>query len=203
MRAMGVTVSAGVLAAVMGSAMVTPAVAHPYGWHIGRDGAGDIKVDFLWDLAHHAWFADPGYDGVTFDGLSFEEWAQPDPANDYFDMLPGSKIVVEIVSFDAGVYLWDPDDLARGPLSAPGTQYSLGTTGTAFSKSALWQIDNTAPGFDPAQHTWHASMKFIDLTGTYGDSPVYTFLLEPASVPAPAGVAVLGLGGLLGVRRRR
>lgn len=198
MRAMGVTVSAGVLAAVVGSA-----VAHPYGWHIGRDGAGDIKVDFLWDMAHHAWFTDPAYEGVYFDGLNFEEWAQPDPENDYYDMLAGSKIVVEIVSFDPGVKLWDPDDLGRGPLSAPGTQYSLGTTGTAFLKSALWQIDNTAPGFDPNQHIWGASMKFIDLTGTYGDSPVYTFLMEPAAVPAPASVGLLGLGGVAAARRRR
>lgn len=202
MRAMSV-VTAGVLAGVVGSAMVAPAAAHPYGWHIGQDGNGDIKVDFLWDLAHHAWYSDPAYDGVYFDGLNFEEWAQPDPANDYFAMDPGAKIVVEIVSFDAGVFLWDPDDLARGPLSAPGTQYALGTTGTAFAKSALWQIDNTAPGFDPNQHVWGASMKFIDLTGTYGDSPVYTFLMEPTSVPAPAGVAAFGALGVLGARRRR
>ena len=191
------------LAAVAACSLGALAHAHPAGWHIGADGAGNVKVDFLWDLSHKHWEARTGFDGVVFDGLQFEEFAQPDPANDYFALAPGAKIVMEIVSFDAGILLWDPADLAAGPMSAPGTTYSLGTTGTAFTQGALWQVDPTAPGFSHHQGIWGASMRFRDLTGAYGDSPVYTFLIEPHHVPAPGAAAVLGMGGMLAARRRR
>ncbi|MEQ8770214.1 MAG: hypothetical protein RIB60_06865 [Phycisphaerales bacterium] len=196
---------AAIVAAAVGAVTVaTPsAEAHPYGWRIGQDSSGQIKVDFLWDVTHKAWRTEPGFAGLIDDGLNFEEWPVPNPAIDLNPIDAGSKIVIEIVSFDTGVQLWDPDDLAAGPISSAGEQYSIGTGGTSFVRNAVWEIDYTNPGFDDSKGVWEASFVFRDLSGLMSDSQVYTYKLEPSAVPMPATAAVLGLGGLVAVRRRR
>lgn len=184
-------------------ALSTTAQAHPYGWRIGQDSSGELTVDFLWDVTHKRWDARSGFEGVVDDNLNFEEWPVPNPAIDLNPIDPGAKIVIEVVSFDAGVKLWDPTDLGAGPISSAGEQYSIGTGGTSFIRGALWQVDQTAPGFDAGKGVWEASFIFKDLSGAHADSQTYTYLLEPAQVPAPAGALALGAVGALAARRRR
>ncbi|GJM19613.1 MAG: hypothetical protein DHS20C14_18260 [Phycisphaeraceae bacterium] len=177
--------------------------AHPYGWRIGQDSSGEITVDFLWAQTHKAWTTDPGFDGIIDQNLNFEEWPVPNPAIDLNPIETGSKIVIEITSFDTGVFLWDPDDVGAAPLSSAGEQYSIGTGGTSFLRGAIWNIDHTTPGFDANKGIWEASFVFKDLSGQMADSQEYTFLLESAAVPAPGAAGTLALVGLAATRRRR
>jgi hypothetical protein len=191
-----------VLAAAGAAIIVSVASAHPYGWRIGATADDQLTVDFLWQMPHTRFATHPDFAGVIDTGLQFEEWPVPNPALGLFPLAAGSKIALEVVSFDTGVRLWDPLDLSS-PYDAAGQLYAIGTSGSSFLRDAVWQIDPSAAGFDAGKGTWHATFRFVDRTGTYAASEDYTFLLKPAFVPAPAGAAaLLGLGVLAGRRRR-
>lgn len=55
--------------------------------------------------------------------------------------------------------------------------------------------------FISQQGSYEISMRVYDVTGKYATSEAFTF--QVTSVPAPAGMAVIALGGLLAARRRR
>ena len=191
-----------VIAAAGAAIASSPAWAHPYGWRIGATADDQLTVDFLWGMTHKRFATDPGFNGVIDTGLQFEEWPVANPALGLFPLEPGAKISIEIVSFDAGVRLWDPLDLSS-PYAQPGERYSIGTSGTGFLRDAIWQIDPDAPGFDAGRSVWNATFRFIDGSGLYAASQDYTFRLQPPFVPGPGGLGALAAAAMIASRRRR
>jgi len=186
------------------------ASAHPHGYLVSlghtHDGHHDNKlsIEFDWMMAHTMHHSMFGLPGLSEDMLSFEEIIDdPNDAHWHDDLAflaEGSKIKAIFTHFDAGVSAYDPFDMGT-QLGAPGAEFAIGNGATNFNKKIIWNLDPSAPGFDAGAGVWTASFYLTDSSGTHMDSEVYTMSLK--MVPTPGALAMLGVAGLLGGRRRR
>lgn len=189
---------------VLGSAGV--ASAHPFGWRVSQDGAGDLQIEFLFDRIHKIRPDTAGRPGWTESGLEFREWDQTDAARDIYPVEAGALVTLEVVDFDPGFFFHDPNDLMTPIGDEVGERWRIGKGGTDFLVFPMWRLDPTAPGFSPdggGDGIWEASFRLVDERDAeaHGASPVYTFRTQ--LIPAPGALAALGLGALAATRRRR
>ena len=206
MKSARMIASVSVLALIAGAA-----AAHPHGYlvslgdvHHGGHHDNMLSITFDWDMAHTMHHSMFGLPGMSDDMLSFEEIID-DPNDPHYHegmafLEEGSKIKAIFTHFDAGVSAYDPFDIGT-QLNTPGAEFAVGNGATNFNKHIIWNLDPSAPGFDMGAGVWTASFYLTDSTGLHMDSEVYTMKLK--MVPAPGALAMLGLAGALGGRRRR
>lgn len=206
MKIASVVGSLGALALVAGVAS-----AHPHGYlvslgemHHGGHSDNMLSIEFDWDMAHTMHHSMFGLPGMSDDMLSFEEIID-DPNDPHYHegmafLSEGSKVQAVFTHFDAGVSAYDPFNLGTR-LDAAGATFAVGNGATNFNRHIVWNLDPSAPGFDMGAGEWTASFYLRDTAGLHLDSEVYTMRLK--MVPAPGALAMLGVAGLMGGRRRR
>lgn len=186
------------------------ASAHPHGYlvSLGHDHGGGhhenmLNVTFDWGMAHTMHHAMFGLPGLSEDMLSFEEIIADIHDPHYHDgvvpIMAGTKIQAVFTRFDAGVSVYDPFDLGT-QMNTPDSVFAIGTGGTDFNRSIIWNLDPSAPGFDAGAGVWTADFYLRDTSGMHEDSQIYTMSLK--MVPAPGALTLLAGAGLLARRRR-
>lgn len=149
----------------LGAVAVSPAMAqHFKELTIGRNAAGQLALGFDFGTPIHlAPSIFPGVQGYAFahpgvHSLPFEE-----PEEDLFMLNPSCVIVMELVSADPGVQVWN--DTGSAPMT-PGQAYFIGTP--VFDAHPLWNIHaGTAGG------VYGIRLKVRDLMGFHAESDVF------------------------------
>ncbi|MEQ8850467.1 MAG: hypothetical protein RIB32_01640 [Phycisphaerales bacterium] len=123
--------------------------------------------------------------------------------DNFANMIPPGTTVggtpITTISFEAGSANFAGDDIApTGYAGLPGDgAFDLLGAGGAVLFSGTWFLTDNGTGFSGATFV-SAGGADLSAFGIAGGVATITY-----NVPAPAGAAVLGLGGLVAVRRRR
>lgn len=170
---------------------------HTGDFFIGVNSSGQLAVEGDFDeAAQLPAFDDGGIHGWFGDEPGFANLDEDEPDEDFYMLADGAAISFELLSVDDAFKVYDPFFVQL----APGESFELGRH--EFDEHAFWHIDSQDATFDPDQTVWSITWRVIDLGSTgYAASEVYTS--QFTNIPAPGGLAPLGLTALAFARRRR
>lgn len=148
--------------------------------HFDIHGAIPLDESFIGNV--------PGWAGAE---LGFAAMLFDDPIEGLLKLPDDCDVRVKVVGYTPGLWLWNNGTTAA--LNA-GESYSLGEP--YFHHHPIWQIDQ--PGFG---QVFNVELVLEDALGNYAASEPFTVGFTP--VPTPGAAGVLGLAGVMGLRRRR
>ncbi len=190
-------VGLGVVAGLVAGSLAMPALGHPLGQYIYRDGNDRLVMVFpyqnYWPLTMRL----PPYAGVMDNNYPFEEAQVDRPSQGLYRPLPGSKIEVVLAGFAPGFWIRDPFDITVAH-HEPGERLTIGTTGMGFLTFPYWHLDEDDPEFVPGLESYSASYSLHDVSGVHGDSEVYTFNVYPSVGFCPADMTTTAIVGAPG-----
>ncbi len=164
---------------------------------VGVSGAGQLAVEGDFD---EAFLLPPiafPVSGWALDDPGFMSLDADEPDEDFFVLGAGANVVFEIVALDPAMKVWRPAFL--GVLDEAGEQWMLGES---FDLHPWWHIDSEDGGFNPLQTEWSVSFRMID-TGTTGYEASEVYTARFTNVPEPGALALVAMGTVALVRRRR
>jgi hypothetical protein len=135
--------------------------------------------------------------GWTGTDPGFEHLEADEPAEDFYQLLSGASIRLEIISIDPGLKVWES---GLGTLAdAAGESILLGDE--ELHSHATWHLDSDVLGAGWTG-TLSGTFKLVD-TGSTGYSDSEQFTMHFTNVPEPATLGLLALGGAAMIARRR
>ncbi len=173
---------------------------------IGTNGGATPQLKIEFDeqiLSGHTFIAlaasqNPSIAGWLADEPGFEALEADEPDEAFYMLDSGAQIRLVGVDLNPGLFVRAPSigtPVRIAPSPALG-HLELGDH--ELHAHAVWHIDSSAPGFQN-QSAWYGTFKLVDVGTTgYGDSAPFTL----GFVPEPGSLGLLGLGGLLVIRRR-
>lgn len=172
---------------------------------VGRTLAGKLSLEADFDECFRLMPIEnsplPNYAGWSMDDPGFFALEEDEPAEDFYRLGAGADIWLKCASINSAFKVRDAEALNFPVrISAAGQQFHLGDH--QLHIHPIWHIDSLDAGFNPLQTEWHATFTLIDLGSTgYAESDPFTMCFT--NVPEPATLALVGLGSLAAVRRRR
>lgn len=111
--------------------------------------------------------------------------------------LTGAQVGLQLVSITDGLHIID--QAGNAILQNPGDVHPLGPGNNFSFTPTFWTEDTAAVG------TYTAELRFIDQTGTFGNSGRFFMDFQVAPVPLPAAVWLFGSGltAMVGFARRK
>ncbi|MBK7405423.1 MAG: PEP-CTERM sorting domain-containing protein [Phycisphaerales bacterium] len=190
------------LIALAGLAAAASAQTLTYSWTVGDTGNNDGFIDVGESAVLTLWGSmDPGatgFAGSIYDIVGDSEWSAG-TVDSYTNMLKaltddgamqGDNSITGIESFQLPP-LFNPNFDASNPIKL----YSLQWTPSAYAGQTVGVGDTNHLNNDVYTDTFGSSVPY---TGVAGKAS-----FDVANVPAPASLALIGLGGLVAGRRRR
>lgn len=164
--------------------------------------AGQLAVEFDFDEAIPL-------APVSSNPFGIVGWSADEPGFDHADgndpdlgaLGVGASIrLVGLTPFDAALLVRSPVLPFGVAIDASGGALDIGDH--ELHQHALWNIDSSAPGFDPNQALWTGTFRLIDV-GTTGYAESEPFALTFTPVPEPVSLLGSALGIPLILRRKR
>ena len=192
------------MTAVLGS-ITTVAIAQPHEHGadgvIGIDATGKLAIEMDLDetFEFEELFSGSGLNGYIADEPGFTTLTEDEPDEGFFVLDAAADIHFQLVgTSDPEMQVYNP--FFDTPALGTGDTFAFGA-GNDFDTHPFWFLNTDAPTFDPTKGEWSVQFRVIDLGTTgYADSDVFEARF---AIPAPASASLIGLAGVVGIRRRR
>src|SRR5262249_34738900 len=164
----------GLVALAIALLIVAPVeIVSAHGISIGRSAAGQLRI--VIEVSMPAPIPPSIFPGITGwanaePGLASAELDEP--AQDLFQLDPGSDVEFELVAFDPGI------QIVTSHVWVPGETLEFGPP--VFDEHLVFDIYNGSVGF-----TYAIQIRVRDLSGLYTDSDVVTLQFTPVTATCP------------------
>jgi len=172
-----------------------PPHGHEGDFAVAHTAAGQLTIDFDFSERIELPPVDALLQGWAHDDPGFVTLDMDEPDEDVFGLDSGANVVLETVSIDPVLKIWNPD-----LLDAPGEQLILGSP--EFHTHVIFHIDSTDAAFDPQTAEYQLSFRLLD-NGTTGYATSQTFVASFVPVPEPTMLVLLTLGAALLIPRAK